>query len=97
MKDTIISFTVAKLAKEKGFDEACNDFYNSKGMRFIDGWCEDIYDKFQEPFEISNNALKNAKLSHITAPIQTVLEDWLLKKFREAFLHVLYQELMEAD
>ncbi len=39
-----VSFPIAKLLKEKGFDMPCNDYYTSRGLLNSDGWGDIIYE-----------------------------------------------------
>lgn len=78
MEETIISFQVAKLAKEKGFDENCYQSYN-------------VYDGELSRFPLLENMggepitnpleykWKNSLIhkSVITAPTQSLLQKWL--------------------
>lgn len=73
MKDQLISFETAKLAKEKGFDGSCYDCYNIRGMQYSNGWCEyidddEIYSPFTRSELIDNDSL---------APTQSLLQKWL--------------------
>lgn len=42
---TPVSFELAKLLKEKGFDENCSDYYTSTGRLNSDGWGDVIYEQ----------------------------------------------------
>ena len=78
MKENIISFPVAKLAKEKGFDEPCIDtykdveLYKHKAKRYNSSfnteWREEL---------IKNSAMSNAKIARYSAPTQSLLQKWL--------------------
>ena len=59
--DEIVTFEVAKLAKEKGFNEKCN-FYYQKGVINTDG-CFNRYNKGVEYI--------------CSAPTQSLLQRWL--------------------
>lgn len=69
MKEQLINFETAKLAKEKGLNEYCSSFYslNSVTNEF------DLYD--------CNNNWKEHKNSNnpisISAPTQSLLQKWL--------------------
>ena len=41
---TPVSFEIAKLLKEKGFDMPCNNYYTSRGLLNSDGWGDIIYE-----------------------------------------------------
>lgn len=77
MKDQLISFDTAKLAKEKGFDWDVNNTYNEKGEhpRFAK---EEYWEGY------------NANLEHpteISAPTQSELQRWLREEHR-VFINV---------
>jgi len=67
-----VNFEVAKLLKEKGFDEECNNCYNLHGCEFINGWCEYILDV---PF--TNKDIKN---TDFLAPEISLVVKWLYLK-----------------
>jgi len=76
MKEQVISFDTAKLAKEKGFDEPCLDAYNLRGNLYSNGWCEYINDNDCElPF--TSLALRE---KDVLAPTQSLLQKWLREK-----------------
>lgn len=82
MKEQLISFKTAKLAKEKGFDEPCYDCYNPHGMQFSNGWCEYIHDNDIEiPFDN-----KGIKEKDVLAPTQSLLQKWLREKHKIAVM-----------
>ena len=68
MEDQIVSFEVAKLAKEKGFDELVTHWYSRKGVLNVSMWDG-------EPDVIVLGKHKHS-LS-ITAPTQSLLQRWL--------------------
>ena len=77
MKDQLIDFETAKLAKEKGFDEECfhflpNEYGVDKNLILTD------FNK--KHFEICKNSLmiKNA----IALPTQSLLQRWLREKHK---------------
>ena len=73
MKEQLISFETAKLAKEKGFDALCYDAFNSKGNLYSHGWCEYLYDnKVEIPFRSGVLESKD-----VLAPTQSLLAKWL--------------------
>jgi len=61
MKDELISFETAKLAKEKGFDEEVMDSYHR-----VDGWLHD--NDYPDTWN---------SLGAISAPTQALLQRWL--------------------
>ena len=65
MKETLISFQVAKLAKEKGFNEICDSHFEEDGG---------AYDSYGLPFK------PNDKQEHeilYARPTQSLLQKWL--------------------
>ena len=66
MKDELISFETAKLAKEKGFNEYCK-------------YVHDTFDNIEEwddGDEKHKNSYKNASV-YYSAPTQSLLQKWL--------------------
>lgn len=73
MQDQLVSFQVAKLAKEKGFDGFCFDAYNAHKMKYSNGWLEYIDDnEIEIPF-----TSESLKPEDILAPTQSLLQKWL--------------------
>ena len=81
MKDQLVTFDTAKLAKELGFDEPCIDtykdveLYKHKAKRYNSSfnteWREEL---------IKNSAMSNAKIARYSAPTQSLLQKWLREK-----------------
>jgi hypothetical protein len=69
MKEQLVTFDTAKLAKEKGFDESCNDYYDFN--KKIQGFA---YYEFDRENSNLKTSLANAKYS---APTQSLLQRWL--------------------
>ena len=65
MKDQIISFETAKLAKKKGFNEPCLECYVEKGT---------LYNNNREGIEFTN---KQLLITNCSAPTQSLLQRWL--------------------
>ena len=64
IKETLVSFKVAKLAKKKGFDEVCSYLYeNSKDMVYT----------------THKNSGLNKHFDWYSAPTQDLLRTWLLE------------------
>jgi hypothetical protein len=78
MKDEIVSFEVAKLAKEKGFDLACYDCFNSRGHSYSNGWCERLDDFFEDGI-FYNSIVESKQMAeeYFVAPTQSLLQRWL--------------------
>lgn len=90
MEDQLVTFKVANLAKEKGFDEVCIDTFSSEGKE------QDRYNlsmeegmsssEIRQEFEVTNTMLENiVKLNHppipyIARPSQSLLQKWLREK-----------------
>ena len=65
MKDELVSFETAKLAKEKGFNEPCNSFY-------------DLYNNPDNNLIISISVKDNwNNYKSISVPTQSLLQKWL--------------------
>lgn len=75
MKEQLIGFKTAKLAKEKGFDLQSLDCYNERGYLYSNGWCEKVDDHFEETF--SNTELDRVFLSYYTAPTQSLIQRFI--------------------
>lgn len=79
-KDKKVSYEVAKLAKEKGFDEACSHYYI---LDFSSFKADGILYKTSLPECCNNNSnifqfVKRKKQLHLAnAPTQSVLQYWL--------------------
>ena len=75
MKDTLISFETAKLAKEKGFDLECKAAISSKTR-----------DVIVSTFGTSNSQWANISLKEypdlVSAPTQSLLQKWLREKHK---------------
>lgn len=72
MKDQIISYETAKLAKEKGFDLPCKYSINKEGY-------DDSLDWTGEDFTLQDmlDAKGNTGEDHFLTPTQSVLQKWL--------------------
>ena len=79
MKDQLITFETAKLAKEKGLNELCSSCYDSKGIvhhNYLEnGSSSDTEFRvdLEDLFENFNNYGKTV----YSAPTQTILQRWL--------------------
>ena len=73
IKERYVSFEVAKLLKDKGFDEECTKTYNiSNGQMYIGG--ETCNSEFTDIEEI------------VTAPTQSMACDWIEETFNIAIV-----------
>lgn len=76
--DEIVTYEVAKLAKEKGFDWDCPTFYNPEGeLKY--GWA---YDSMNSGLDMRDMLCHNSKLplgfgAECAAPTQSLLQRWL--------------------
>jgi hypothetical protein len=89
MKDELIKFETAKLAKEKGFDVPCNHYiYTSKALKIVNKNREGLTgDKntFKENHTFSQKdrlhkgrmVSRNSHLTTISTPTQSLLQKWL--------------------
>lgn len=74
--NTIVNFDLAKPLKGKGFNEPCNDAYNSRGCKYSDGWCEYIDDNdIGVPFRSSE-----LKENDVAAPTIADVVMWFYKE-----------------
>lgn len=76
MQEQIVTFETAKLAKEKGFDELCREYYNeNKELNSFIYYAGDGsgYDKNST---ITDNDYYNLKAIY-SAPTQDLLQKWL--------------------
>lgn len=80
MKDEIISFETAVLAKEKGFNTPT----------FL---CYSDYDKITLPFKVGNELYKN-NLEYYSAPTQSLLQRWLREVYN-IHIEVKVQDYVE--
>lgn len=65
MKEQLITFETAKLAKEKGFNEQCIECYTDK---------KELYSNNSEKILFTNNQLL---VTFYSAPTQSLLQKWL--------------------
>lgn len=99
MREQLISFETAKLAKEKGFNEREHWFYKVKSENDIELYgCtkkqlvgfkgyNPIYHKVNDYH--TNKEKDNAKLYRCSAPTQSLLQKWLMEKYR-IFININY-------
>lgn len=81
--DEIVTYEVAKLAKEKGFDWDCPMFYNPEGELEY-GWA---YDPMNSGLDMRDMLCHNSKLplgfgAECSAPTQSLLQKWLREEKR---------------
>lgn len=77
MTETLVSFETAKLAKEKGFDEFCNSWYEEDTNN--NTYSADDYNKYCNTTLTFEN--------QYSAPTQSLLQKWLREKYRIYFTH----------
>lgn len=70
MKEQLISFETAKLAKEKGFDESCLYWYGEE-----DTWGEK--EKLKTPISLQTHKNSKSPKDTYSAPSQSLLQKWL--------------------
>ena len=90
MRDTLVSFTVAKLAKEKGFNTPCIYYYNKEGElpdRYESSGSSTDTDVpiYLEEFEENFNSKGWVGDVFCSAPTQSLLAKWLREKHK---LHI---------
>lgn len=76
--EDVVSFDLAKLAHEKGFNEPCREAYNSHHHELNSA----IFYNGNEFFESEDmqNALDNSNHAHYLAPTYSQLQTWLRNK-----------------
>ena len=75
--EQLVSFEVAKLLKEKGFDVKCGGWYMEHGALFINYHKEEYN---EVPFLHNTNKLL-FKLNRVSAPTQQLAIDWIRMNF----------------
>lgn len=79
--EEIVTYEVAKLAKEKGFDLDCPMFYNPEGeLKY--GWA---YDPMNSGLDMRDMLCHNSKLplgfgAECSAPTRSLLQRWLIEE-----------------
>ena len=76
--NTPVSFSLAKLLKEKGYDNPTRDCYNVHGLSFSNGWCEYIEDDFEFDGLVKANKLRK---EDTLAPTIADVIIWLYEKY----------------
>lgn len=76
IKERYCSYEVARLLKEKGFDEECHHIY--VGVTLV--WTNTIYGKDA----MSDNEIPDADTDVITAPTHQMAMEWLREKYKIA-------------
>jgi len=82
-----VTFPIAKLLKEKGFNEPCDDYYTSKGMLNSDGYGDIIFDQgfnshdYEKMLKFDYSDFdKKQKEDYFLCPTISDVVDWLLEK-----------------
>ncbi len=75
---TPVKFELAKLLKEKGYDNPTRDCYNVHGLSFSNGWCEYIEDDFEFDGLVKANKLRK---EDTLAPTIVEVVMWLYEKY----------------
>ena len=73
MEETLITFETAKLAKEKGFDIPCENFY----VEYLDDDVVDLFNYEEQRGSGFAELYRNNKESKFSAPTQSLLQKWL--------------------
>jgi hypothetical protein len=97
MKEELISFETAKLAKEKGFDNCCYDYFVPNGKLYSNGWGNSIQDnngfstnEHNDLFMFSyDDFTKEQKLNYVLRPTQSLLQRWL-REVHNCYVEVLW-------
>ena len=89
MKEQLVSFETAKLAKEKGFTEECLHFYCKNKV------CDHIEEPYEYSFRVNGNKDSKDNLGYgITwsAPTQSLLQKWLREKHNIIVTSLPYED-----
>lgn len=78
MKEELVKFDTAKLAKEKGFDALCTNTYNSKGI-LSEEWNVNPEDLNENNFYCTKD---NIHVDYTLAPTQSLLQKWLREEHK---------------
>ena len=71
-----VNFEIAKLLKEKEYDEPCHNAYDTHGMQFANGWLDYLWENGNEiPF-----TKKDLKPQDTLAPTIAQVVMWLYEK-----------------
>lgn len=98
MRDTLVSFTVAKLAKEKGFNTPCIYYYNKEGElpdRYESSGSSTDTDVpiYLEEFEENFNSKGWVGDVFCSAPTQSLLAKWLRENYNKYIqCHPVYRD-----
>ena len=81
MKEELISFETAKLAKEKGFDLKCIENYDPEGI--IQPWdsLEDVVGNYSDIDEYLYHNNSSLGKNYVSAPTQSLLQKWLREEY----------------
>jgi len=92
MKDELISFSTAKLAKDKGFDVPCITVYLTNEMTYDTQYYDSLYDNSNNDEIFSLNHKETSIVC--SAPTQSLLQRWLREKHGISVLVSIDGELM---
>lgn len=89
MKEAYVSYEVAKLLKEKGFDWECSTYL----------YTINVYNYGDEPCRFQINDSKNSELASdkMTAPTQQMACDWLRKEHEIDIIPIIRHSLKYAQ
>lgn len=82
-----VTFEIAKLLKEKGFNEPCDDYYTSKELLNSDGYGDTIFEQgfnshdYEKMLKFDYSDFnKKQKEDYILCPLISDVVDWLSEK-----------------
>jgi hypothetical protein len=95
MKEKLINFETAKLAKEKGFDLDTFQYYHNKG-RLHDTLNPKYEDGSSMPTGHSSSLNWNSLKKHYSAPTQSLLQKWL-REVHGIIVQVVFSNVTSWD
>lgn len=95
MKDELITYETAKLAKEKGFDELCEyGYYDLEENHKLNG----TYKNFSDAYTTGLPKRRNSEgVSYCISPTQSLLQKWLREKHEINCIPIPYDNRYESN
>jgi hypothetical protein len=92
MEETLITFETAKLAKEKGFDIPCENFY----VEYLDDDVVDLFNYEEQRGSGFAELYRNNKESKFSAPTQSLLQKWL-REIHGIIVQIVFSNVTSWD